>query len=208
MKNFSGLIRFCLVGPRSLGCGVAALLFLSPPALTCGQNQAPKTLIPEIARIGKVQIGYSTQEELAKKWGEGKTLIGGHPNSGRVWRIAGTNWFVQTDGFDYSERGLVVDQLSLSTKADLGADIPPARLSKRDFLWLGAIAPGMSQAKVLEILKRRAPRSTSIKGGYGVRAKGFSPLTNIRTPLRNWEATLTFADGLLIRLDLSARTEP
>ena len=56
------------------------------------KNAATKTSIPAIARIGKIQIGYSTQEDLARHWGEGKTIIGGHANSGRLWRVKGTPW--------------------------------------------------------------------------------------------------------------------
>jgi hypothetical protein len=67
-----------------LGCATASMLFLTAASLTYGQNQAERNFIPEIACIGKAKIGYSTQQDLARKWGEGKSLIGGHPNSGRV----------------------------------------------------------------------------------------------------------------------------
>ena len=50
------------------------------------------TEIPAIANLAGVAIGYSTQEDVARQWGEGKVITGGHPNSGRVWRINGTDW--------------------------------------------------------------------------------------------------------------------
>jgi hypothetical protein len=192
---------------RLLGGALTALLLVAPIHVTYGQNNLPKTSIPKIAHIGKVQIGYSTQEELARKWGEGKTLIGGHPNSGRVWRIAGTRWRVNTDGFDYSERGLVVDQFTLGTYSDPSGEVPYAKVSKSDFFWLGEISPGMSRTKVLQILKRRSLPNTWTKDGCEIHAQGFSPLTSIIEPFRNWKATLTFANDLLIRVDLSARTD-
>ena len=189
---------------RLLGSALAVLALAAATHLACAQNQTPKTSIPEIARIGGVQIGYSTQEDLAGKWGKGKTLVGGHSNSGRLWRIKGTHWRVNTDGFDYSERGLVVDGLSLDTYPDAPDDIPYAKLSKADFSWLGGILPGMSRTKVLQILKRRSLRVTSTKEGCEISERGFSPLTSVITPLRIWQVTLTFAKELLIRIDLSA----
>jgi hypothetical protein len=193
---------------RVIGCAVMALLAVAPNRLTYGQSSPPRTSIPEIASIGKVQLGYSTQEDLARKWGQGKTLIGGHPNSGRVWRIAGTGWRVQTDGFDYSARGLVVDQLSLFTDPDPAGDIPAAKLSKRDFCWLRGVSLGMSRTKVLEILQRRSLPNTLTKDGCELTGQGFSALKSLSTPFRKWKATLSFANDVLIRLDLSAQTDP
>src|SRR5437868_2705852 len=84
-------------------------------ALACGCTgsslaRTDQTSTPRIAEIGGVRIGYSTQEELEQAWGEGLTTVGGHPNSGRRWRVRGTDWVIATDGFDYSDRGLVIDQ--------------------------------------------------------------------------------------------------
>jgi hypothetical protein len=204
-KKLCELMHFAFV--CLLGCTVTALLLVAPIRVTYGRNNPPKTSIPKIAHIGKVQIGYFTQEELALKWGEGKTIVGGHPNSGRVWRIAGTRWRVNTDGFDYSERGLVVDQFTLGTDSDPSGDIPYAKLSRSEFFWLGEISLGMSRTKVLQILKRRSLPNTWTKDGCEINAQGFSPLTSIVEPFRNWKATLSFANDLLIRLDLSARTD-
>lgn len=202
------LVRFASFEVRFLGYAVTALLLLAPTHLTYGQNNPTKKSIPEIADIGKVQIGYSTQEDLARKWGEGKTIIGGHPNSGRVWRIAGTRWRVNTDGFDYSERGLVVDGFTLAVDQDPSGQIPYAKLSKKDFFWLGEISPGMSRTKVLQILKRRSLPNKWTRDGCEINARGFFPLTNTITPLRHWKATLTFdKNNSLIRLNLSAEMD-
>jgi hypothetical protein len=186
---------------------MALLAVAAPSNAVEGQNTSPKTSIPKIANIAKVQIGYSTQEDLAREWGVGKTAIGGHPNSGRVWRIKGRPWRVSTDGFDYADRGLVVDQFSFGAASGLPGDVHYAKLSKKDFVWLGEVSPGMSKKKVMQILKRKSLPVTLTKEGGEINARGFCSLTSISTPLRNWKATLTFADDLLIRLDLSARTD-
>jgi hypothetical protein len=201
------LIAFTFVEMRLLGWAMAALFVAAPMHAADGQNKLPKPSIPKIARIGKVQIGYSTQEDLAKEWVEGKTVVGGHSNSGRVWRIKGSRWRVSTDGFDYSERGLVVDQLSLSAKSNLPKDVPYKKLYKKDFAWLGGISPGMSKKKVMQILKGKSLACTPTKEGCEINARGFSPLTSIITPFRNWKATLTFADGVLTDLTLDVRPD-
>ena len=206
-KKLCELRQFAFAELRLLGWAMTALLVATPAHAADAKNKSPKTSIPEIARIGKVQIGYSTQEDLARKWGEGKTVIGGHPNSGRVWRIKGSPWRISTDGFDYSERGLVVDQFSVGACSDLPRDVPYAKLSKRDFVWLGGISLGMSKKKVMQILKRNSLPVTPTKQGCEINARGHSPLTSIITPFRNWKATLTFTNDLLISLNLDVRID-
>src|SRR5664279_1322116 len=95
------LISFVFIEMRLLVRAMTVLLIAAPTHAADGRNKSPKASIPKIACIGKVQIGYSTQEDLARKWGEGKTVIGGHSNSGRVWRVKGSPWRISTDGFDY-----------------------------------------------------------------------------------------------------------
>ena len=131
-----------------------------------------------------------------------------HPNSGRVWRIKGTPWRISTDGFDYSERGLVVHQFSLDAYPDLPRDVPYAKLSRKDFVWLGEISPGMSKKKVMQILKNKSLPFTPTKEGCEIKARGYSPLTSILTPFRDWKATLTFANSVLIALTLDVGPDP
>lgn len=206
-NKLCGLMHFAFTELPLLGWALATLFAAAPAQAAGGQHKSPKTSIPKIARIGKAQIGYSTQEDLAKIWGEGKTLIGGHPNSGRVWRIKGTPWRVHTDGFDYSKRGLVVNQLSLGADAALPKEVPYARISQKDFVWLGEISLGMSKTKVMQILKRQSLPVTPTKAGYEINARGFYPLTSIITPFRNWKATLVFTKDLLIGLNLDASSD-
>jgi hypothetical protein len=180
------------------------LLVAVPVRAADGRNTLPKTSIPKIARIGKVRIGYSTQEDFAKQWGEGKTITGGHSNSGRVWRVKGTRWILSTDGFEYSERGLVVDNLSLCEDPKMPGDAPFARLSKNDLCWLGEISPGMTKDEVMQIVKRKKVSIMTTKEGCEIRAQGFYALSSINAPLRKWRATLRFSNGSLSALHLDA----
>lgn len=197
--------------PHCMNLTALSILIITSPVLAiAAQNVPAKTSIPKIARIGKVQIGYSTQDDLAKHWGEGKTVIGGHPNSGRLWRVKGTPWVLETDGFDYSKRGLVVDGLTLYADArlipglPLPDDVPDTRLAKKDFAWGGEIVPGMAEEKVRQILKRKSLPLTPTKDGCATTAMGFSALTSIGIPLRVWTASFVFTNGSLSRLNLGA----
>jgi hypothetical protein len=127
--------------------------------------------------------------------------------------VKGTRWILSTDGFDYSERGLVVDSLSFCENPKLRGDVPftklpnvvPfARLSKNDFLWLGEISPGMTKDEVMQILKRKSLPILTTQEGCEISAQGFYALSSINTPLRKWSATLHFSDGSLSALHLNA----
>ena len=170
-------------------------------------SASAKTSIPKIARIGKIQIGYSTQEDLTKHWGEGKTVTGGHPNSGRLWRVKGTSWTIATDGFEYSKRGLLVDSFEIYEDQNPAKDVPVALLAKRDFTWLGDITPGMSRDEVMRVLKSESLSVSPTKEeGDKIGAKGFHALLN-NIELKTWTASLSFTNGVLCRLTLTADAE-
>ena len=183
---------------------LAVLLAAAAAHAAEAQKASAKTSIPKIARIAKIQIGYSTQEDLAKHWGEGKTVTGGHPNSGRLWRVKGTPWVLHTDGFEYSKRGLVVDGLEVYEDPKAGADAPYAKLAKSDFAWCGGIWPGMSQEKVMQILKQKSLPITLTKDGCETSGSGFYALESSIYPLKTWSASLVFTNRSLSRLTLDA----
>ena len=80
--------RFVSAASRlCMGVTLLLLYVLMSGCANHGQNQVVTGSIPQIASIAKIQVGYSTQEDLAMRWGEGRTITGGHPNSGRVWRV-------------------------------------------------------------------------------------------------------------------------
>ena len=192
---------------------LTGLIFLigAGPMLAGGAQNAPaKTFIPKIARIGKIQIGYATQDDLAQRWGEGKTIIGGHANSGRLWRVKGTAWVLRTDGFEYSKRGLVVDGLTLyADPKSFGSPglldaVPATRRGKSNFAWGGEIGPGMAREKVLQILKHKSLPLTPTKDGCETTARGFYALTSSLEPLRVWTTRFYFTNGVLSQLTLDA----
>ena len=117
-------------------------LVLSSLALLCSCTEtspAPTNLIstPSSPQIAGIQIGYSTQDDLEHSWGEGLTVTGGHPNSGRRWRIRNTDRSLATDGFLYSDRGLVIDSLQIDSQQTdpLSINAPIAKLDKDAFAW-------------------------------------------------------------------------
>jgi hypothetical protein len=178
---------------------VSALLVLSPATVAGQARGTPKkVVIPKIAGLAGVQIGHSTQEDLARRWGEGKTIIGGHPNSGRIWRVKGTSWAVYTDGFEYSQRGLVIDGLRLMEGDKESLDAPFARPGRKSFAWLGGVTPGMSRSQAQAFLKRKSLFSTEKDGGFEIRANGFRALASGQ--LETWTVRLKFAADRLTQV--------
>ena len=186
-------------------CLTVLLLLLVTQIAPAGaaENATPGTSIPAIAGIAKIKIGYSTQQEIDAQWGEGKTIIGGHPNSGRLWRVKGTPWVIHTDGFEYSKRGLVVDSLELYEERKPGKGLPYARLTASDLAWLGEVSPGMSKDKVIEVLKRKGLPVIQTGQGYETRATGFHALQN-KEQFRTWTVRCDFKKGFLSRLAIEA----
>jgi len=166
------------------------------------RSMSEKTSIPPIASFGNVRIGYSTQEDLARVWGEGEVITGGHPNSGRVWRVEGSSWRVKTDGFEYSERGLVVDSLELLRDDRLGRNAPWARLSVQDFGWLRPVTPGMSRSAVEEFLRRTSLACTRTAKGLEVSVKGYHALQGVS--LGTWTAEFDFTEDVLSGVAITA----
>lgn len=163
--------------------------------------------IPAIAEIAKIKVGFSTQQDLASQWGEGKPVTGGHPNSGRLWRVKGTPWVLRTDGFEYSKRGLVMDSLEISEDQKPGNGIPYARLNASDLAWLGEISLGTPQGKVMEVLKRKGLPFTQTASGCETAATGLHTLEN-KIQFRAWKVRFDFKRGLLshLAIDAAART--
>jgi hypothetical protein len=199
MRQQTALTALAFVAALGLG----ALAYLASSAVTGGAESKPtRESIPEIAGIAGVRIGYSTQDDLAKCWGEGKTVIGGHPNSGRVWRVKGTPWVLHTDGFEYSERGLVVHDLEVVEATDSDKDAPYARLDGRELAWLGGVTPGMSRAKVKEFLKRKSLSLKETERGFAVSASGFYPC--VTAEFRKWTVQFGFTNERLTYLGIGA----
>lgn len=199
--------RFVSAASRlCMGVTLLLLYVLMSGCANHGRNQVVTGSIPQIASIARIRVGYSTQEDLAMQWGEGQTITGGHPNSGRVWRVPGTQWVVHTDGFEYSARGLVVDSLTLDEDLDLGRGAPYARRTRNDFFWLGKISLGMSREKVLDVLQSNSLPVAQTERGFELRARGLHALVGAK--LTTWSVACEFSHELLIRLTLNAAEGP
>ena len=186
---------------------VLASLAMSWGCAGTSPTRTDRLSIPRIAEIGGVQIGYSTQEELERRWGEGLTVVGGHPNSGRRWRVRDTDWVVATDGFLYSDHGLVIDGLQIESQpaGQFSTNAPFAKLDKKAFEWLGEISRGMTRLEVITLLNRQMLKFKEQDETLFVDADGFSAITSeANANLRYWQARLVFAEGKLTRLELEA----
>lgn len=181
-------------------------LLLLTPFTSVGEvtNKPPVNSIPIIAGVAKIQIGSSTQDDLKAQWGEGKTIVGGHPNSGRLWRMKGTRWLLHTDAFEYSKGGLVVDRLEIREDDGTEKDVPYARLSAKDFAWLDKISLGATRDKVTEVLKTKGLPVTPTDTGCETRATGFQALA-VPEHFGIWSVRFDFKNGLLSRLTIDAR---
>jgi hypothetical protein len=191
--------------------GLALLLATAGCFSSRFSSNKTETSIPAIAGLAGVKIGYSSQDDLARQWGEGKTIVGGHPNSGRVWRIKGTDWVLKTDGFDYSHRGLVVDGLLLSVASatddfylQASVDAPTARLPKEKFAWMGSVQLGMSRSAVEQFLKSKSLVGTGTNQDLVVQVPGHNALSDHPGAYETWVVILTFETNVLTKLNIYA----
>jgi hypothetical protein len=193
--------------PFGWGCVGALVLLLTTGAhpANAAENKAPKTSIPKIASIAGIEVGYSSMEELEARLGKGKVAVGGHSNGARFWRVKGTAWVIYADAFEYSERGMVLDSLSLSLDTKPRRGVPYARLTKNDFAWLGKISLGMDEDKLLEIMQQNSCAPTKVAGGWLVKAKGCSPFTSWPSYYREWTVRFGIKEKSLVAMELDAR---
>ena len=168
-------------------------------------NNGPKTFIPKIANIAGFKVGYSSMEELEGQLGKGKVTVGGHPNGARLWRVKATSWVVQADAFEYSERGAVVDRLTITVDPHAGQDLPYARLSSNELAYAGGISLDLDEDHLLELLKQNSWTPTKVADGWLVEAHGHSPLTSSIYPFNRWEVTFTMKGKSLVGITLAAR---
>ena len=169
----------------------------------CAAERRLEDAIPAIADVAGVRIGFSSQQELEAKWGKGKVVTGGHPNSGRLWKLKGTSWIVQTDGFEYSERGLVIDSLVLREETKRDKNIPKARLRGTEFRWMSEISLGASRTQVADFLRKQRLPAKEADSVIETWAGGLSSLEN-QQAFKKWRVRLEFKAERLSRLSIEA----
>jgi hypothetical protein len=186
--------------------------------LQSSQPHDPPTIVPQIARIAGIRVGYNTMEEMEQLLGKGMMFRGSHPNGGREWRLRGTPWYIDSTFLDYYDQprqhvdgSLLLNDVSLSTKRD-SIDSDPVlsrrttRRTRRKLGWLGIISPGVSQAFVLRAIHGKLPLPQRSGEKWTWIARGFVRLRAHQT-YNTWTATLTFHRGRLAEIDVFADQE-
>jgi len=121
--------------------------------------------------------------------------------------VRDTDWVIATDGFMYSDRGLVMDsmEIALQPASTANTNVPFAKLDSRAFGWLGEISCGMTRTDVLAVLRRHSLKFQSQTNEVVLEAGGFSPITSgANADLRHWPAWLGLKNHKLSDLQLDA----
>jgi hypothetical protein len=163
----------------------------------------PPTVVPLIADLVGVQVGYNGQEALKRQFGEGLHTTGGHPGGFKNWYTRNPTGQIETDGFEHSREGLVLEWLSWSLEPATDPRIPFVRQLPRRAGWLGVVYPGMTMKQVATLTAGKLPSPEKKGDTWTWTDEGFvrpGP-TNIIV-YTNWTAELTFQNGLLLRIDL------
>jgi hypothetical protein len=200
---------------------LALLLTATVTPLEADENKGLRTLIPQIANIAGIKVGYSSMAKLERQLGKGRVTIGGHSNGARLWRVKGTSWVIYADAFEYSERGAVVDRFEITADRkpgdylpDITVDpspgqhVPYARLTRYELAWAGGISLGIDEDKLLNLLKQKSWTPVKLADGWRVEARGHSPLTsNPLYPYHQWWATFTMKGNSLVKIRLDVIQE-
>jgi hypothetical protein len=160
--------------------------------------------IPKIARIAGFQVGYDTIEKMESWLGEGYAYTGGHAQGAREWRSRQTGWFVNADGFNYSRRGRVLDDVSISRDGVMASKrVPRTAISRGKLRYLGAVELGMTRSRVIAALKSVLP--PPIQQGDELRwtQKGYVKLNNNQyDDVHEWSVKLMFEKDRLVRITM------
>ena len=151
--------------------------------------------IPTIARIAGIRVGLDSIERMQRMHGTFMAITGGHSGGGRVWDLSKFGLELHADGFEYSRRGRVVDEVWLSSYG--GPHRVLTGRSVRRIGWLRAVVPGQSMLQVRR-LTARLPKPRIRGDVWTWRATGFARTTsNATMPFLDWTAKLTFRSGRL-----------
>lgn len=174
-----------------------------------------RTLVPGIATICGVGIGYDTMDTLEGQIGHGLPEMGGHPNSGRRWRC--NNCDISADAFYYYDGqghadGAVIDFLSITSLSHdpavlerLGENtLPIARLAPKQTHFLGIVSLGMTKMQVLRALSSRIAPPEDMGTALVWNAAGYVRVRS-NIVMTSWRAQLRFESDKLqeIRIESS-----
>jgi len=144
---------------------ILAIIAIAPSSVAQPPAEAPA--IPALASFIGMRIGYSTVEDFERRLGPGLPVTGGHPQGARVWYIRNAHAQLWLDGFDYSERGRVVDQIVLSRDAfpSRPSGVPKIEVSHRMLGLRDRVYLGMTEAQVLRQAKGLLPPLRQVQKG-------------------------------------------
>lgn len=202
-------------------CGAAIICcVLVAGVLPCCGKDKPEadsinspTVIPATARVGHVQVGVTTIEELEHLFGKGRPFTGGHPRGGREWRSEPTGWYIYADGFEYKDgnmqqgRMLESFEISVHRQAVGGPDdddfkIHRTSVKKGQLTILGGITPRMERATVIALLAKSGLQTTATDNVITWKEKGHAHIYDAtqnhgELTYTAWSGTLTFRQNRL-----------
>jgi len=191
----------------------------------CGEDKpeaakiSSPTVIPATARVGNVQVGVTTMEELERLFGKGRPFTGGHPRGGREWRSKQTGWYIYADGFNYKDdnlaKGRMLESFEISVhRQEAGGPddddfkIHRTSVKKRQLTILGGITPGMKRATVIALLAKSGVQTTETNNVITWKEKGHAHIYDAinkysdELTYTTWKGTLTFEQNHLADIDI------
>jgi hypothetical protein len=200
------------------GAAIVCCVYVAGALPCCGEDKpeaakiSSPTVIPATARVGNVQVGVTTMEELERLFGKGREIVGGHPRGGREWRSKQTGWYIYADGFNYKdgniEKGRMLESFEIrvhrewvvSEVGDSDDDdfkIHWASVKKRQLTILGGITPGMKRATVIALLVKSGVQITKTNNVITWKEKGHAHIYDAtqghdELTYTTWEGRLTF----------------
>ena len=207
MKTFFKLSGIC-------GAAIVCCVHFAGVLPCCGEDKpegcriSSPTGIPATARVGNVQVGVTTMEELERRFGKGRAFTGGHPRGGREWRSEPTGWYIYADGFEYKDgnmaKGRMVESFEISAhRQEVGGPddddfkIHRTSVKKRELKILGGITPGMVRATVIALLVESGVQTTETNDVITWKEKGHAHIYDAtqrhgELTYTTWNGTLTF----------------
>lgn len=173
--------------------------------------EAERSSVPAIAQLLGVRVGVNGQKKLERVMGEGRHMIGGHPNSHEVWQTASPAGTIETEGFSLNEDGYVVESLSWSASdsrhTSSSSDFPLARKLPSNSGWLGTVNLGMTKQDVERLTKGKLPAPAKRGEVWVWKAQGFvrPKFQNGQPPFQLWTATLRFKHDRLTDIEVECQ---
>lgn len=190
------------------------LTVLCATLLVSSIHQKAPVDIPSIARVLKLAVGYSTVEDFERKLGPATHSVGGHPGGRRTWRDAVNHLTISLDGFDYTDKGRVVDDIEIQRCTDDSIKVKriQGRKSLKDYaIYGGAVEFGMSREAALKAIRAKGWSYKEDSGRILLTAKGnvdfrgHSSSADLRST--HWRSQLAFEKGKLASVLLATASE-